>query len=158
MDEGTGIVQTAPAFGEVDFYACQQAHIEPVCPVNNNGLFTDEVPEYRGLFVKDADKEIIKRLKLENKVFHHATIRHRYPFCPRTDTPLIYKTIRTWFVSVEKIKDKLLAVNELIHWMPEHVQYGRFGKWLEAHVIGISVETATGVLPFLYGELKMEKS
>ncbi len=131
VEEGTGIVQTAPAFGEVDFYACLRAGIEPVCPVDNNGRFTDEIPEYRGLFVKDADKEIMRRLKGEGKVFHQGTCRHRYPFCPRSDTPLIYKTVRTWFVAVEKIKERLLAANDQIHWTPEHVQYGRFGKWLE---------------------------
>ncbi len=131
VEDGTGIVQTAPAFGEVDFYACQKAGIDPVCPVDNNGQFTDEIPEYRGLFVKDADKEIIKRLKQNGKVIHHGTCRHRYPFCPRSDTPLIYKTVRTWFVAVEQIKDRLLAANSQIHWTPEHIQYGRFGKWLE---------------------------
>lgn len=131
VEEGTGIVQTAPAFGEVDFYACQKAVIDPVCPVDNNGQFTDEIPEYKGLFVKDADKEIIKRLKQQGKVIHHGTCHHRYPFCPRSDTPLIYKTVRTWFVAVEQIKDRLLAANSQIHWTPEHIQYGRFGKWLE---------------------------
>ncbi|MDP1880895.1 MAG: isoleucine--tRNA ligase [Parachlamydiaceae bacterium] len=131
LEDGTGIVQTAPAFGEVDFYACQRAHITPVCPVNNNGLFTNEVPEYVGLFVKEADKDIIRRLKDEHKLFHQATIHHRYPFCPRTDTPLIYKTVQTWFVKVEVIKSKLLASNEQIHWTPDHIKYGRFGKWLD---------------------------
>lgn len=131
VEEGTGIVQTAPAFGEVDFYACQKAGIDPVCPVDNNGNFTAEIPEYYGLFVKDADKEIMRRLKQEGKVIHQGTCHHRYPFCPRSDTPLIYKTVRTWFVAVEKIKDRLLAANDQIHWTPAHVQYGRFGKWLE---------------------------
>lgn len=131
LEEGTGIVHSAPAFGEVDFYACQRAGIEPVCPVDNNGRFTEEIPEYRTLFVKDADKEIIRRLKQEEKVIQHGTCHHRYPYCPRSDTPLIYKAIRTWFVAVEKIKERLLAVNDQIHWSPVHVQYGRFGKWLE---------------------------
>ncbi|WP_042279999.1 isoleucine--tRNA ligase [Candidatus Protochlamydia sp. R18] len=131
VEEGTGIVQTAPAFGEIDFYACQKAGIEPVCPVDNNGQFTDEIPEYKGIFVKEADKDIIKRLKQQAKVIHQGTCHHRYPFCPRSDTPLIYKTVRTWFVAVEKIKDRLLAANSQIHWTPEHIQYGRFGKWLE---------------------------
>lgn len=131
VEDGTGIVQTAPAFGEVDFYASQRYGISPVCPVNNNGLFTSEIPEYQGMFVKDADKDIIKRLKQDGKVIQHGTCHHRYPFCPRSDTPLIYKTLRTWFVAVEQIKDKLLASNDKIHWTPEHIQYGRFGKWLE---------------------------
>lgn len=131
VEEGTGIVQCAPAFGEVDFFASQKAGIDPVCPIDNNGHFTAEIPEYRYLYFKDADKEIIQRLKQSGNVFHHTTYRHRYPFCPRSDTPLIYKTIRTWFVGVEKIKDLLLKTNESIKWSPEHIQYGRFGKWLE---------------------------
>lgn len=131
MEEGTGIVHTAPAFGELDFYACLREGIEPVCPVDNNGQFTADISEYQGLFVKEADKDIIRRLKQEGKVIQHGTCRHRYPFCPRSDTPLIYKTIQTWFVSVEKIKNKLLKANGEIHWTPAHIQQGRFGKWLE---------------------------
>lgn len=131
IEEGTGVVHSAPAFGEVDFYACRREGIELVCPVDNNGHFTEEVPEYAGRFVKDADKEIIRRLKNEGKVVHQGTIHHRYPFCPRSDTPLIYKVVNTWFVAVEKIKDRLLAANEQIHWTPFHIKYGRFGKWLE---------------------------
>ncbi|MBA3722945.1 MAG: isoleucine--tRNA ligase [Parachlamydiaceae bacterium] len=130
-EDGTGIVHSAPAFGEVDFFACQREHIEPVCPVDNNGQFTDIIPEYKGIFVKDADKDIIRRLKQEKKVIQHGTYRHRYPFCPRSDTPLIYKTLKTWFVSVEVLKERLLEANNKIHWMPSHIQQGRFGKWLE---------------------------
>ncbi|MEC7839760.1 MAG: isoleucine--tRNA ligase [Chlamydiota bacterium] len=131
VDDGTGLVHSAPAFGEVDFYACQNAEIELVCPVDNNGKFTSEIPEYTGLFVKDADKDIIKRLKNEGRIIQQGTIHHRYPFCWRSDTPLIYKVVTTWFVAVEKIKDKLLAANEQIHWTPDHIKHGRFGKWLE---------------------------
>jgi isoleucyl-tRNA synthetase len=129
--DGTGVVHAAPAFGEQDFYACLKEEIEVICPVDQNGKFTKEVPEYEGLFVKDADKEIIKHLKSQNKVFHHGQIRHRYPFCWRSDTPLIYKTIKTWFVDVEKIKAKMVEVNQEIRWVPEHIKDGRFGKWLE---------------------------
>ncbi len=130
-DDGTGIVHSAPAFGEADFYACKRAGIELVCPVDDNGQFTGEIPEYTGLFVKDADKDIIKRLKAAGRVFHHATIRHRYPYCPRSDTPLIYKAVSTWFIHVEKIRNKLLNANEKVHWTPHHLKHGRFGKWLE---------------------------
>ncbi len=130
-EDGTGIVHAAPAFGEADFYACKQAGIEPVCPVNRNGLFTEEIPEYEGLFVKDADKDIIKRLRAAGKVAQAGTIHHRYPFCWRSDTPLIYRLMNTWFVAVEKFKDRVLAANEQIHWVPEHIKAGRFGKWLE---------------------------
>ena len=130
-DEGTGLVHSAPAFGEVDFFACAREGIELVNPVDHNGKFTQDVPDYAGLFVKDADKEIIRRLKQEGKVFHHGQIRHRYPFCWRSDTPLIYKAVSTWFVAVEKIKENMIACNEQIHWTPEHIKHGRFGKWLE---------------------------
>lgn len=130
-EEGTGLVHCAPAFGEADFYACQRAGIELVCPVDENGRFTKEVPEYTGLFVKDADKDIIKRLKAQQAVVVAATLRHRYPFCWRSDTPLIYKALKTWFVAVEKIKPSLLKANEQIHWMPDNLKHGRFGKWLE---------------------------
>ncbi len=130
-EDGTGIVHAAPAFGETDFFACQKEDIELVCPIDQNGKFTKEIPEYEGLFVKDADKEIIRYLKGEGKVFHHGQIRHRYPFCWRSDTPLIYKAVKTWFVSVEKIKERLIAANQKIHWVPKHIKDGRFGKWLE---------------------------
>jgi isoleucyl-tRNA synthetase len=131
IEDGTGIVHLAPAFGEVDFFICQREGIEPVCPIDQNGRYTAEVPDYQGTFVKDADKEIIRRLKGEKRVLHHTQIRHRYPFCWRSDTPLIYKAVRTWFVAVEKIKDKLIDANTAIHWVPGHIKEGRFGKWLE---------------------------
>ena len=131
MSEGTGIVHSAPAFGETDFYACKREGIEMVCPIDSNGRFTKEVPPYQGKLVKDADKEIIRDLKKQGRLFDQGTIRHRYPFCWRSDTPLIYKAVRTWFVAVEQIKDDLLAANEEIHWVPGHIKQGRFGKWLE---------------------------
>ncbi len=130
-EDGTGLVHTAPAFGEDDFYACQKAGITPVCPVDQNGKFTKEVPDYEGQWVKDADKEIAKHLKANGRVIKQTTIRHRYPFCWRTDTPLIYRSMRTWFVGVEKIKEDLVAANQQIHWTPNHIKEGRFGKWLE---------------------------
>lgn len=129
--DGTGIVHMAPAFGEDDFFLCQAAGIEPVCPVDQNGRFTEAVADYAGLWVKDADKEIIQRIKEQGQLFRQATIHHRYPHCPRSDTPLIYRAVSTWFVSVEQIKERLLAANEQIHWMPSHLKEGRFGRWLE---------------------------
>ena len=131
-EEGTGIVHTAPAFGEDDFYVCQKANIPLVCPVDKNGQFTDEVPEYRGQFVKDADKDIIRRLKEMGQLIYRNTIRHRYPFCWRSDTPLIYRAMTTWFVNVEKIKRQLIESAKEIHWTPAHLKEGRFGNWLEA--------------------------
>lgn len=130
-EDGTGIVHSAPAFGEMDFYACKREGIDLVCPVDSNGRFTQEVAPWAGLLVKDADKEIAKEIKRKGQLFYQGTIRHRYPFCWRSDTPLIYKVVRTWFVAVEKFKDRLLEVNEEIYWMPHHIKQGRFGKWLE---------------------------
>lgn len=130
-EDGTGIVHAAPAFGEQDFYACVKEDIELVCPVDQNGKFTKQIPEYVGVFVKDADKEIIKGLKQQGKIFHHGQIHHRYPFCWRSDTPLLYKAVKTWFVNVEKLKAKMVEVNQEIRWVPDHIKDGRFGKWLE---------------------------
>lgn len=129
--EGTGIVHMAPAFGEADFFICKDHGVPLVCPLDNHGCYTEEIPEYHGQYIKQADKEIIKSLKALRSVFYHGTIKHRYPFCWRTDTPLIYKTVNSWFVAVEKIKDKMLKANSQIHWMPEYIKEGRFGKWLE---------------------------
>lgn len=129
--EGTGIVHCSPAFGEADFEACKEAGIELVCPVDKNGRFTEEIPDLAGQFVKDADRMLIARLKEEGKLFRRDTIRHRYPFCPRSDTPIIYRVIHTWFVKVEEIRDRLIRSNEQIHWVPHHLKEGRFGKWLE---------------------------
>jgi isoleucyl-tRNA synthetase len=131
VDDGTGIVHAAPAFGEVDFYACQRAGLPLVCPVDANGCFTADIPEYTGIFVKDADAALIRSLKERGHLFRQATIHHRYPFCYRSDTPLIYRAMSTWFVAVERLKERLLAANAQIHWVPGHIQEGRFGKWLE---------------------------
>jgi isoleucyl-tRNA synthetase len=131
LEEGTGIVHTAPAFGETDFFACQKAGIPLVCPVDQNCRFTKEVPEFEGMFVKNADKQIIAKLKEQGILLYRGTIHHRYPYCWRSDTPLIYKAITTWFLDVGKIKDALVAGNQTVHWVPEHIRDGRFGKWLE---------------------------
>ncbi len=131
-DSGTGIVHIAPAFGEDDNRVMKEHKISAlVCPVDNNGKFTDEVSDYAGTLVKDADKAIIRRLKEEGKLYEQSVIVHSYPFCPRSDTPLIYKAIPSWYVKVEEIKERLLKSNEQIHWVPSHIQNGRFGKWLE---------------------------
>ncbi len=130
-DDGTGVVHQAPAFGEDDFRVCKAASIGLIDPVDEEGRFKSEIPEYKGLFVKDADKEIIKRLKDHGQLLRHEQLLHSYPFCERTDTPLIYKAIQTWYVAVEKIKGRLVANNQTINWVPEHLRDGRMGKWLE---------------------------
>lgn len=129
--DGTGIVHISPAHGEDDFYAAKKEGIPLVCAVDHSGNFTSLVPDYAGMFIKEADKPIIRALKDQGQLFSQKTIHHRYPFCWRTDTPLIYKAHATWFVAVEKFKDKMLKANKEIHWTPGHIQKGRFGKWLE---------------------------
>jgi isoleucyl-tRNA synthetase len=130
-DSGTGIVHTAPAFGEDDFNFGKQHGIEPVDPVDAEGRFMEPVTDYAGLQVKEADKQIIQDLKAAGKLLRHETLVHSYPFCYRSDTPLIYKTIGAWYVNVEAIKQRLIDNNQQITWVPEHLKDGRFGKWLE---------------------------
>ena len=130
-DSGTGIVHMAPAFGEEDYYACQKNGIPIVNPVDDDGMFTAEVPDYQGKRVKEADKEIIAAIKARGRLFKQDTLEHSYPFCWRTDTPLIYKAVSSWFVAVEKIKPQLIAANKETRWVPEHLRDGRFGNWLE---------------------------
>jgi len=130
-ESGTGIVHMAPAFGEEDYYACMREKIPVVNPVDDDGVFTDKVTDYAGRKVKDADKDIIAELKKRGRLYKQDTIVHSYPFCWRTETPLIYRAVSSWFVAVEKIKDTVVASNKTTHWVPEHLRDGRFGNWLE---------------------------
>ncbi|WP_269844944.1 isoleucine--tRNA ligase [Tichowtungia aerotolerans] len=129
-EDGSGIVHMAPAYGEDDYRICSAGNIPLVEPLDVDCKFTSQVPEYEGQFCKDADKAIIKRLKDEGKLIHQSTIQHSYPFCERTDTPLIYRAIDAWYVRVEDLRDEMLANNEQIHWTPEHVGTRRFANWL----------------------------
>ena len=130
--EGTGLVHMAPAYGEADFVAMQAAGIAAIVdPVDAVGEFTHEVPDVAGLNVKDADKTLIDLLKIRGALVQHSTIRHSYPFCWRTATPLIYKAIPTWFVAVERFKDRMVEVNHDIRWVPASIGEKRFGNWLE---------------------------
>ncbi len=130
-EDGTGLVHTAPGFGEDDAAVCQAAGLPEVCPVDAECRFTAEVPDYQGRYVKEVDSEIIARLKAEGKLVHRGTIRHNYPHCWRDDGPLIYRAISTWFVRIDRIKEKMIRANAGINWVPEHLRDGRFGKWLE---------------------------
>jgi isoleucyl-tRNA synthetase len=129
-EDGTGIVHMAPAYGEDDYRICRVADIPLVEPLDGDCKFTAQVPDYKGQFCKDADKAIIKRLKDEGKLVHQSTIQHSYPFCERTDTPLIYRAIDAWYVRVEDLRDEMLANNAQVHWMPEYVGEKRFANWL----------------------------
>ncbi|MDZ7670434.1 MAG: isoleucine--tRNA ligase [Gammaproteobacteria bacterium] len=130
-ESGTGLVHQAPAFGEDDYRVLKAAGIEAfACPVTMHGRFTDEVTDFAGQYVKDADKHITRDLKERGALFRQEVIQHSYPFCYRSDTPLIYRAIPSWYVAVTEIGDRLLAANEQIRWVPEHIKHGRFGNWL----------------------------
>jgi len=131
-EAGTGIVHQAPAFGEDDFRVLKANGITAlVCPVDLEGKFTDEVSDFAGVYVKDADKDIMRKLKEEGKLYIQEVYQHSYPFCPRSDTPIIYRTIPSWYVKVEQIKERIAANNQQINWVPEHIRDGRMGNWLD---------------------------
>ncbi|MBP7843779.1 MAG: isoleucine--tRNA ligase [Proteobacteria bacterium] len=133
---GTGLVHCAPAFGEDDFFACQANGIEAVDPTDMQATFTDKIKadatlaSIQGVFVKDADKTIIGLIKDKKRLLKQDTLQHSYPFCERSDTPLIYKAISSWFVKVESMREAMLANNQKIRWVPDNIKEGRFGTWL----------------------------
>lgn len=129
--DGTGLVHNAPAYGEDDFRVCAAAGITLEDPMDEGCAFTAPAPEaWRGRFCKDCDKDIIRTLKENGKLVHQATIVHSYPFCDRTDTPLIYRAIDAWYVRVEDLHERLTENNDTVHWQPEAVGANRFGNWL----------------------------
>ncbi|HMD69409.1 MAG TPA: class I tRNA ligase family protein, partial [Chitinivibrionales bacterium] len=131
-EDGTGIVHIAPAFGEDDFAVGTKLDLPIVCPVDEEGKFTAEVPEYAGRLVFDADSDIVRRIKAMGRLVHRSTLEHRYPHCYRCDSALIYKAITTWFMKIEPLKKNMLDNNQTIHWVPAHLQNGRFGKGVES--------------------------
>jgi len=131
IEEGTGIVHQAPAFGEDDFITCKAAGIGFINPVSEDGRFTSEVPEFEGMFVKDADRKIIEVLDEKGILFKREKYTHSYPFCWRCNTPLLYYARQSWFIRVSQFRQKLLEKNSEIKWYPEHIKDGRFGNWLE---------------------------
>ena len=130
-EDGTGIVHTAPGFGEEDHEVLKGTGVPTVCPIDAECKFTAEVSDYAGRFVKDCDKDIMDRLKAEGKLARREQILHAYPHCWRCDHPLIYRAVGSWFVKIDPVKPKMLAANAKIKWVPEHIKNGRFGKWLE---------------------------
>jgi isoleucyl-tRNA synthetase len=144
LETGTGIVHIAPAYGEVDFNLLQDERqrfvgfdaIPLLNAVNPDGNFSDEAPPaYRGRWVKDCDKEIMRELKDRGLLYHQETIEHEYPFCPRAeDDPLIQYARKSWFVRTSQFKDEFLKNNGQVNWRPEHIQEGRFGDFLRNNV------------------------
>lgn len=135
-DAGTGVVHQAPAFGEDDFRVCKEhgvVHkgVEFPCPVDANGFFTDEVTPVAGEYIKKADDTLIGLLKDDGRLVQKESLVHSYPFCWRSDTPLIYKVIPSWFVKVEEIRDQIVANNQKTSWVPPHVGNVRFHNWLK---------------------------
>lgn len=131
LESGTGIVHTAPAFGEDDLTLGRANGLPLIAPVDDQGNFTNEVPPYQGMNIFDANKDIIKDLKADGVVLRHETYLHNYPHCWRTDTPLIYKAIDAWYVEVTAFKDRMVELNQGIDWIPGHLKDGLFGNWLE---------------------------
>jgi isoleucyl-tRNA synthetase len=129
-EEGTGVVHMAPGFGEDDQRLCEANGIRVVVPVDQSGRFTAEVRDWQGLQVFDANPKIVRRLREMGALVRHETYEHSYPHCWRTDTPLIYRAVGSWFVEVTAIKDRALELNQDINWVPAHVRDGAFGKWL----------------------------
>lgn len=130
-EDGTGIVHMAPAYGEDDFRICRARGIELVDPLDAEARFTAAVPDFAGQYCKDADKGIIKALKDSGKLVHQSTLVHSYPFCPRTEVPLIYRAIDAWYVRVADKREELVAENQAVDWVPHAIGENRFGNWLK---------------------------
>lgn len=130
--DGSGIVHIAPAFGADDYEVSKKYSLPMLQPVTRAGLFTDEVTDFAGKFVKDADQDIILKLKKEGKLYKKETILHTYPFCWRhPEVPVIYYARESWFIRTTSIAERMVELNKQINWQPPEVGSGRFGNWLE---------------------------
>lgn len=132
-EDGTGVVHIAPGFGQDDFEACRayDENFPVVCPVDEAGKFTAEVSDYEGKQVFETNEPIMQWLKENGLLVKKEQYTHSYPFCWRTDTPLMYKAMSSWFVKVTDFRDEMVKNNQQINWIPGHIKDGRFGKWLE---------------------------
>ena len=131
MEDGTGIVHIAPAFGEDDSRVCKENNLPFINHVNTQGNFIECTGEWSGMFVKDTDKLIIRDLKERNQCFAVIPFEHSYPFCWRCDTPLLYYACDTWFIKMTAVRDNLLKNNDTVNWLPDNIKHGRFGNFLE---------------------------
>jgi len=131
MEDGTGIVHCAPAFGVEDYELCQEVGVELFNPVLENGNFVDDMPDFGGMHVKEADPHIMKQLEESNKLLRVENITHTYPFCWRCDSPLLYYAIESWFIGMSKVRRKIQELNQQIRWKPKHLKDGRFGNFLD---------------------------
>ncbi len=131
VEEGTGVVHLAPGFGEDDMALCEAAGIPLVVPVDEKGRFTGEVPDFEGKLVFDANTPIVRVLRERGALVRHESYVHNYPHCWRTDEPLIYRAMNSWYVRVSSFRERMVELNQQIDWIPGHVRDGLFGKWLE---------------------------
>ncbi|KZL90015.1 isoleucine--tRNA ligase [Clostridium magnum] len=131
LSDGTGIVHTAPAYGEDDNLVCKKHNIPLVNLVDAEGKFVDSVEPWAGMFVKKADPKILEYMKEHNMLYKSEKVTHSYPHCWRCNTPLLYYPKDSWFVRMTSLRDKLLENNNKINWYPDNIRTGRFGKFLE---------------------------
>ena len=129
-EEGTGIVHIAPAYGDDDYQAAKQYGLPTIHPVSKSGEFGEEVGDFKGLFVKDADPRIIADLKSRGLLYRKETVVHSYPHCWRCDTPLLYYARSSWYIRTTDFVDRMIELNKSINWIPSEVGEGRFGNWL----------------------------
>jgi len=134
LEDGTGIVHIAPAFGEDDYQLHVKEGVPLVQAVTESGRFTDDVTPWAGQFIKDADPSITKALKEAGKLYKSAKVTHSYPFCWRCRTPLIYYARRSWYIQTTAYKDRMIEANKKINWIPREAGEHRFGNWLENNV------------------------
>jgi isoleucyl-tRNA synthetase len=133
-EDGSGLVHQAPAFGAEDMQMAMEHDLPVLMTVKPDGTFIDEIKPWRGMWVKDADPLIVTDLETRGLLFRVEKYTHTYPFCWRCSTPLLYYARGTWFIRTSQYKDRLVALNQEINWVPEHVKQGRFGNWLENNV------------------------
>ncbi len=133
-NDGSGLVHIAPAFGAEDMQAAQEFDLPVLVTVAGDGTFNPEVRSWSGRFVKDADPLIIQDLQARGLLLKFGTYTHTYPYCWRCDTPLIYLARGTWYLRTSQLREQLVALNQSINWVPEHIKDGRFGNWLENNV------------------------
>lgn len=133
-EDGTGLVHTAPAFGAEDMESGREYNLPILLTVQPDGAFIPEVTPWRGVFVKDADPQIIKDLESRGLMYRSEKYTHTYPFCWRCSTPLLYYARESWYIRTSAKRDRLVELNKTIHWVPDHIKNGRFGNWLENNI------------------------
>ena len=136
-DSGVGLVHQSPAFGEEDYNVAMQHGVisesrRPPNPIDDSGCFTEEVPDFKGQYVKTADKAIIKFLKSTGRLVVDSTIFHSYPFCWRSDTPLLYRAVPSWFIKISPIIPQMLENIARSHWVPSFIKEKRFANWISS--------------------------